>query len=335
MDVGHEFRDLHHGGSLVGAERFRCHCPESLNRDSATRVCASCRRYVRCCIPRQARRILMSSHQHSTTDLPITGKLTIHFAYAMAILVLLLTASVAGVLYSRTVYPVDDLRRMFLPNDVVNLSIGLPFLTVSLLLIWRDRLAGLLALPGALFFILYNSLIYVLALPFGMMLLLHFSMVLLSACASVILVTRIDASAVRRHLAGAVPAKSIGAILTGLGALFFLRALGVVLSGMTLHTPLARPDFAVGLVDLLITPLWISGGLLLILRRAFGYVAATALLFQSSMLFLALIAFLVLQPSLTGTPFRWVDIIVVFVMGLTFFVPLVLLLEGVRSRQRL
>ena len=136
MDVGHEFRDLHHGGSLVGAERFRCHCPESLNRDSATRVCASCRRYVRCCIPRQARRILMSSHQHSTTDLPITGKLTIHFAYAMAILVLLLTASVAGVLYSRTVYPVDDLRRMFLPNDVVNLSIGLPFLTVSLLLIW-------------------------------------------------------------------------------------------------------------------------------------------------------------------------------------------------------
>jgi len=252
----------------------------------------------------------------------------------MLIMVLLLTASVAGVLYSRTVYPVDELRRMFLPNDVVNLSIGLPFLMVSLLLVWRDRFAGLLALPGALFYMLYNSLIYALALPFGIMFLLHFAIVSLSACASVILVKRIDAPAVRRRVARAVPARSIGGILTGLGVLLFLRALGVVLSGMTHHTPLARSDLAVGLVDLLITPLWIAGGLLLVLRRAFGYVAAPALLFQASMLFLALIAFLVLQPSLTGTSFRWVDIIVVFVMGLTCFVPLVLLLEGARAHGR-
>jgi hypothetical protein len=278
---------------------------------------------------------MMSSHQHSTTDLPITGKLTTFFVCAMSILVLLPTASVAGVLYSRAVYPADDLRRMFQPNDIVNLIIGLPFLMASLLLIWRNSFVGLLALPGALFFILYNSLIYVLALPFGMMFLLHFSMVLLSACASVILVTRIDASAVPRRLARAVPARSIGGILSGLGVLFFLRALGVVLSGMTHHTPLAKPDLAVGLVDLLITPLWIAGGLLLILRRALGYVAAPALLFQASMLFLALIAFLVVQPSLTGSPVRWVDIIVVFAMGLTCFVPLVLFLERAHSRQRL
>lgn len=242
----------------------------------------------------------------------------------MVILVFMIAASVAGVLDSQTVYPADDLRRMFLPNDIVNLCIGLPFLLVSLLLAWRSRLTGLLALFGALLFVLYNYLVYVLALPFGMLFLLHFSMVLLSACALVILVSRIDASAVRRRLAGAVPVRVAGCVLTGLGALFLFRSLGILLLGVAHKAPIARTDLAVDLADLLITPIWIAGGVLLIFRKPIGYVASIGLLSQASMLFVALAVFLPLQSLLTGSPFRFADAIVILLMGSVCFVPLVL-----------
>jgi hypothetical protein len=275
----------------------------------------------------------MHSHDHSTTELPIAGKLAISFACAMAILVLTIAASVAGVLHSHAFYPADDLRRTFLPNDVVNLSIGLLFLMVSLLVTWRGRLAGLLALPGALLFVLYNSLVYVLGLPFGMLFLLHFGMVLLSACASVILVARIDASAVRRRLAGVVPERFAGCVLTGLGALFLFRSLGILLLGITHKNPIARTDLAVDLADLLITPIWIAGGILLIFRKSIGYVASIGLLSQASMLFVALSVFLPLQSLLTGGPFRFADAIVILLMGSVCFVPLVLFVRGAELSQ--
>ena len=274
----------------------------------------------------------MSSNQNSTTKLPITGRLTMPFVCTMAIGVLMIAASVAGVLYSHTFYPADDLRRMFFPNDVVNLSIGLPFLLVSLLLVWRNRLIGLLALFGALLFVLYNYLVYVLAMPRGIPFLLHLALVLLSTCALVILVSRIDASTVRQRLAGAVPERVAGSVLTGLGALFLLRAFGMLMRGITHQIPIARTDFAVDLADLLITPLWIVGGVLLILRKAFGYVAALGLLIQASLLFIGLIMFLLLQPFLTGVPVHWSDVVLIFAMGSVCFVPLILFVRGTESR---
>jgi hypothetical protein len=105
----------------------------------------------------------------------------------------MITASLGWILYSHAVYPADDLRGMLLPNDVVNLCIGVPSLLVSLLLVWQKKLPGLLALFGALLFVLYNYLVYVLAMPRGTPFLLHLALVLLSACALVILVSRDDA----------------------------------------------------------------------------------------------------------------------------------------------
>jgi hypothetical protein len=242
----------------------------------------------------------------------------------MVILVLMIVASMGGILYSQKVYPADELRRMFLPNDVVNLCLGLPFLLVSLLLVWRNRLIGLLALLGALLFILYNYLVYVLAIPLGVLFLLHFALVLMSTCALVILVSRIDASTIRERLAGAVLERAAGSVLTGLGVLFLLRAIGMLISGITHRTPIPRTDVAVDVADLLITPLWVIGGVLLIRRKTFGYVASVGLLFQASMLFIALAVFLPLQSFLMGGAFRLADAVMILVMGSVCFVPLVL-----------
>ena len=60
----------------------------------------------------------------------------------------------------------------------------------------------------------------------------------------------------------------------------------------------------------------IAGGMLLWRRKALGFVAGTGLLFQTSMLFVGLIAILILQPMLTGVDFSLIDVLVVTIMGM-------------------
>jgi hypothetical protein len=276
----------------------------------------------------------MHSKQKSMAELPIAGGLTSVRVCTVLISVLMGAVSAAGIMFGRTLYLSADLRRMFIPNDVVNLCVVLPFLLVALILIGRSQLIGLLGLAVGLLVVLYNYLIYLFALAPGILFPLHLVLVILSGWAMVRLITRIDASSVAERIVGAIPARATGGILAVLGVLFLLRALGVILGGVTHHASISRPDLAVNSVDLLITPLWVSGGLLLIFRKVFGYVMAPALLFQASMLFLGLIAFLFLQPFLAGAPFHWIDVIIVFAMGLTCFVPLVLFLLRSRPTQR-
>ncbi len=92
---------------------------------------------------------------------------------------------------------------------------------------------------------------------------------------------------------------------------------------------LAQTELAVNIADFLITPAWIIGGILLWRRRELGYMTGLGLLFQGSMLFIALIVFLLLQPLLTAASFAVVDVIVIFLMGLICFIPFVLFLRGV------
>jgi hypothetical protein len=79
--------------------------------------------------------------------LPVRRGLQPVYALSIIIAVLMAVASITGVLYRVRVYPTDDLLQSFVPNGLVNLLVGL--------LLW----------PGALFFVLYNYLIYVLAMP--------------------------------------------------------------------------------------------------------------------------------------------------------------------------
>jgi hypothetical protein len=242
-------------------------------------------------------------------------------------------ASVAGLLYPAKLYPTEELRQSFLPNDVVNLFIGLPILLGSMGLAWRGKLTGLLFWPGALFYVLYNSIVYALGLPLNVVFLLSLVVLTLSPYTMIGLVASIDAKAVQQQLTGAVPERVAGGVLVGLGAVFSLRIIVILVQALVSQTPIAEAERALHVADLVISPALIVGGVLLWRREPLGYVAGTGLLFQASMLFIGLIAILLLQPLLTTAPFLPVDTIVVFLMGLVCFVPLALFLRGVASKE--
>jgi hypothetical protein len=273
----------------------------------------------------------MDADQARITSLPTGRTLTPMYALSFLIAILMAAASVAGLLYGAALYPTDDLLQSFLSTDVVNLLIGLPILLGSMWLARRGKLIGLLLWPGALFFVLYNYMVYVFAMPLNAAFLLHLTLVTLSVYGVVGLVASIDGEAVQQRLAGSVPARAAGGILAGLGLLFFLRVIAVLVGALIGQTAIAETDLAPHVSDFLMAPALIVGGVLLWQRRAFGYVAGLGLLFQASMLFIGLIVWLLLQPFLTGAAFALLDVVVVFVLGLICFVPSALFVRGVVS----
>ena len=275
----------------------------------------------------------MNASQTHGAGLPVRHDLTWMYALSLVVAVLLAAASVAGLVFRAGVYPADEFVRSFVPNDVVNLAIGLPILLGSMWLARSGRLIGLLCWPGALFFVLYNYIGYAFALPLTAAFLLHLALVASSAYTLIGLVATIDGDAVRGRLAGAVPERLAGGILAGLGLLFFLRVIGVIGGALAGQAAVAETERAVQTADFLTTPAWVIGGILLWRRKELGYVAGLGLLFQASMLFIALIAFLLLQPLLTTAPLALTDVHVIFVMGLICFIPFALFVRGVVARR--
>jgi hypothetical protein len=265
------------------------------------------------------------------TALPVRHSLKYLYIFSIIVAVLMAAASVLGLLLPASLYPTDEFRHTFVSNDVSNLAIGLPILLGSLWLTRRGKLVGLLCWPGALVFVLYTFLVYLLALPISTAFLLHLALVAFSLYTLVALLAGIDGQAIRQTLSGAVAEKAAGIILAALGLLFFLRIIALVIGALINRAPLTDMEFALNTTDFLVAPAWMIGGFLLWRRKEFGYVAGLGLLFQGSMLFIGLIIFLLLQPVLTGAPFPLVDVIVVFILGFICFVPFVLFLRGVIS----
>ena len=246
-------------------------------------------------------------------------------AYTLSVFsaILMAVVSIAGFAFSTAVYPREDLIRSFVPNDLVNLVIGLPVLLVSMALARRGKLAGLLCWPGALFFVLYNYLIYTLAMPFNGIYLVYLALDGLSLWATIVLIYRIMDSNLQQKLAGFVPVKFPAIVLIGLGLVYFFRAISLIIPALSNGAGHISPDLATSISDLLVMPFWATSGILLWLKKPFGYASGLGLLYQGSMLFIALLVYFVLQPFLTAAPFALSDFIVILIMGLVCFIRLV------------
>lgn len=274
----------------------------------------------------------MNSSQDRNTDIPIKGKISSIYALSFLIAILMAVVSVAGLLYRAFIYPTDELVRTFVSNDVVNLFIGLPILLGSMWLAWRGKLIGLLCWTGALFFVLYNYIAYTFAMPLNLAFLIHLTLAMFSLYTLIGLVASIDGKVVEQRLRGTVPEKFAGGVLVGLGLLFFFRVIGVVINSFANGIIPHETELAVNISDFFITPAWVVGGIMLWRRKEFGYVAGFGLLFQASMLFIALIIFLLLQPIFTTAPFPVADVVVIFTMGLICFIPFALFVRGVIAK---
>jgi hypothetical protein len=264
-------------------------------------------------------------------NLPIRFNLRLAYILSLLIATLVALSSLGGIRYQAIIYPNQELVQSFLATDVVNLFIGLPVLLVSMWLAWRGKLIGLLFWPGAILYVVYINIIYVLGMPFNLGFVLHLVMLAMAVYTLIGLVASIDGRKIQGQLSGAVPERLAGGILAGLGVGFFLLVIGEFANAYASRTVIPETELALLTADFLISPPWVIGGVLLWRCKELGYVTGLGLLYQATMLFLGLIFFIILQPYLTSAPFVLTDLVVILFISMIILIPLALFGRGVVS----
>ncbi len=264
----------------------------------------------------------------ASTNLPLDQDIKTPWFLSVICAALMGLLSLIGLLFPESIYKTEAIIQSNYPNDVINLILGLPILLGSMWLTNRGKLVGLLFWPGALLYVIYNYIAYVVGGPFDFPSLAYFVLILISVYSVYDLVRKIDSNAVKRQLAGAVSEKLAGWFLLIFGILFILRAISIFVSAQINQTVLPPTEIGVSIADIVISILWIYGGILLLRTKSLGYTLGLGLLFAASMLFVGLIILLIIQPILTAVPFSTIDILVVAIMGLILSIPFILFLRG-------
>jgi hypothetical protein len=224
---------------------------------------------------------------------PVTPRLLLAYPASFVIAVVLAVASLAGLLSPTQLYPAADLRLVRLPLDLFTLVVALPLLLASMWSAHRGHLGGMLCWPGVLLYVLYVSISHLAGVSFSAQFPAYLLLAPLSAYTVIGLVASIDRQAVHQRLSGAVPARFVGGLLTGLTGLFILMNLADIASALITRTPPETVSVAAWVGDFAVIPACLAGGLLLWRRHALGYVAAPGLLLLYSLLFLGLIPVMV------------------------------------------
>ena len=265
------------------------------------------------------------------SQLPQKKSLTTNQTWSIVVAVLMGVMSLAGLIFSERIYLTPEQIQSYRANDLVNLLIGLPSLLGSIWLARHGKLIGLLLWPGALLYVVYNYMAYIFGMPFRWITMVFAALVLLSVYLVFDLLRSMDLKAIQDRLAGTVFEKFSGGVLALFGVIFSFMAAGVITEALASQATIT-PEVGVSIADIVLSVLLIVGGIALFLRKPLGYASGLGLLFGAATLFIGLIALLLLQPILTGSPFALTDVIVVFIMSLVCFIPLGLYVRGVVSK---
>jgi len=241
----------------------------------------------------------------------------------LLIALLTITQSLFGLLGSDIVYPTQILYEAFVPNDLVNIVIGVPIILLSVFLAKKGNLAAILFTPGASFYFVYNYLIYLLGVPFNITFVLSLILLVLNLFLLIFFLYQIDANEVKNKMIEKISVRLGGIPLVLLGTLFFIVAIQPIVSSIVNNEILPSTELALHISDLVISPAMIIGGVMLLRKYRWGFVVSVGLLFQVCMLFIGLIIVLVIQPIITDIPFPLIDIAVVALMGIICSIPLI------------
>lgn len=236
--------------------------------------------------------------------------------------------SVAGLSASAELYPDETLRNGFITTDVINLTIVLPLIIVGYLLTRRGLLVGLILWTGSLFVISYHYIAYAAAHPMTWQFVIYCVIAGSTLWVIFILIRALKLPDINRQLAGAVPVYYTAGVLIVMGLMFLIRAGLKIIEVLRAGEMLPPTEFA----DLFFSLVWIIGGVLLWKKKAVAYIIGAGLILQTSILFIGLLIYFILQPLITENPFSINDFIAVFFMGWVSYVPVWLILRRITKR---
>ncbi len=230
-----------------------------------------------------------------------------------------------------SIYPSEELITAFIPNDIINLFLGVPLMVFFALRTLQKRRIAFSTLAALLLFVLYNEIAYLVAVRNPFSIVLNALIAISAVVALVLLLGQMKAvgsgetNTLFRHTGG------YAAVLITMGAIFIARSVMDMLSMSNGETEMKLSNFGVDISDLLLCAVWIISGIMLIRKTNAGQFMGLISLLNGAILFLALLLFLVLQPLIFSAPFSAADILVIFLMSLVFLIPCAIVLKKNQS----
>lgn len=242
--------------------------------------------------------------------------------------------SIVGIACSNAVYSTASLYNSFLPNDYINLFFGISVLIASVALALRTVGIGFIGWISSLMFILYNSIAYLFAVRNGVSLVANSILTLLCVIGLILLAKSLNGGRLTPEPTGVRRPGIYGAILIVMGLIFVTRALVNIISSASGKVDLSFADVGVNIADVVICSFWVVSGILLSGRKRSGYITGLISYLHGSLLFVALILFMMIQPLLCGTEFSATDLLVIVIMSLVMLIPCALLMRRFLSRAK-
>ena len=240
------------------------------------------------------------------------------------------TINARGLYYWDTVSSAAQMQA----NDLVTLVIGLPLLAVSFWLTRRGSLRGRLLLTGTLGFILYTYITMCFGAAYNALFLIYVALFSLSLFAFVLAMMSFDLETLPSHFSDKLPRGWIAGLLFFAAAFLSLAWLGrigpTILQG---QTPILEnvTSMFVQTMDLgLIVPLCILSGILLLRRRAWGYLLASVGLMKFLTMGIA-VSLMALNMARLGLSVSAVELVVCPTIAIANIIMVTLLLRNIKG----
>lgn len=164
-------------------------------------------------------------------------------------------------------------------NDLVTLVLGLPLLVIASRLALRGSLRGRLLLTGTLGFFLYTYTSMTFGTAYNPLFLVYVALWSLSLVACILSVQAIDVAALPQHFSPHLPRRSIAGLLFAAGGFLLVAWLGRIVPPLLRgETPALEntTTLFIQALDLgVIVPLSFVSAVLLLQRKAWGYLLAS------------------------------------------------------------
>lgn len=240
-----------------------------------------------------------------------------------------------GLYYYDTVSSVAQMQG----NDIISLVVGLPLLVLSSIFAIRGSLRGRLLLTGTLGFFLYTYMSMSMLTAYNVLFLVYVALFAMSLYAFILSMMTIDVTSLPQHFSPNLPRGWIAGVLFAVGAFLLIAWMGrVVPELLSPQIPAALENTTTRVIqamDLaLITPLAVLSGILLLRRRAWGYLLASVTILKGLTMALA-VSTMAINMALKGVPDSLGIMIPFLVLTILTMVMAVVLIRSIHEKTTL
>jgi len=271
----------------------------------------------------------------SAVRFPVRSDLNLIYINTLILVILMTGISITGIIFQNKIYSSEEISVVFVPNDFVNLFLGVPILIISLFLTIRKKLIGLLLYPGALFYITYIYVSYLLGLPFNALFIPYMILVILSIYTIIGLLPKIDSEQVQTILKGHVPIRTTGSIMFAITCLIVIYQVSQIINSHFGQLEVEQLEIAQWIVDLVFAaPAFLIISYFMIRRKHLGYSLGISILLLLGTLFIGLVPVIIVTAKLTGTPVSVPDIVIVSGSSMICIIPFILFARGITKTSK-